>query len=91
MTAAAEVASLIERLEAATADDANLMREVFEAVHPYPGPDHYLTPEVDWTWDRLQARFSAMLAVEAYESAALTLVPEGWAKQFAALSLRGAA
>lgn len=70
---------LIARLEAATADEQReLLLEAFEAIHPYPGPDHYLKPDIDWTWDRLRERFVKMLDAEAYESAALTLVPEGW-------------
>lgn len=69
---------LIARLEAATADhQRELLFEAFEAVHPYPGHEHYLVDEIDWTWDRLRQRFAAMVAAEAYESAALTLVPEG--------------
>jgi hypothetical protein len=70
---------LIARLEAATADhQRELLFEAFEAVHPYPGHEHYLVDEIDWTWDRLRQPFIAMLDAEAYESAALTLVPEGW-------------
>ena len=67
---------------AATADQQReLLLEAFDALHPYPGPEHYLKggiDEIDWTWDRLRQRFLAMLDAEAYESAALTLVPEGW-------------
>ena len=70
---------LIARLEAATADhQRELLFEAFEAVHPYPGHEHYLVDEIDWTWDRLRQPFIAMLDAEAYESAALTLVPPDW-------------
>ena len=71
--------ALIARLEAATADQQReLLIEAFEAFHPYPGPRHYLFTEIDWSWDRLHDRFMRMLDAEAYESAALTLAPEGW-------------
>lgn len=71
---------LIARLEAATADQQReLLIEAFEAFHPYPGPRHYLVTEIDWSWDRMRDRFMRMLDAEAYESAALTLVPEGYA------------
>lgn len=69
---------LIARLEAAAGLHRELLLEAFDALHPYPGSEHYLKvsiDEIDWTWDRL--RFLAMLDAEAYESAALTLVPDG--------------
>lgn len=69
---------LIARLEAAKADQQReLLIEAFEAFHPYPGPRHYLVTEIDWSWDRMRDRFMRMLDAQAYESAALTLVPEG--------------
>lgn len=53
---------LIERLEAATKDNADLILEAFRAIKPNYADDRAIR---------------AMLDAEAYESAALTLVPEG--------------
>lgn len=57
---------LVERCEAATADEQREMLEhVFAALLPNPSV--------------LEARcFVDMLNCEAFESAAMTLVPEGW-------------
>lgn len=58
---------LIARLEAATADQQReLLLEAFDELYPQ---------HLDTT---VRARFIIMLDAEAYESAALTLVPEGW-------------
>ena len=62
---------LIARLEAATDDQQReLLIEAYEAIHD---GDH---PEYCSSFRAL--RFMRMLDAEAYESAALTLVPEGW-------------
>lgn len=62
---------LIAALEKATANDARLMFEAFCAVNPEPSGAAWAA------WSKKRARFAKMLDAEAYESAALTLVPEG--------------
>ena len=60
---------LIAALEAADGPSRDLMLEAFAAHYPDDGTADY--------GDRL-FRFVAMLNAEAWESAALMLVPEGW-------------
>lgn len=70
---------LIPRIEQATAEQVReLLEEAFNTLFPYPGAEHYLALEVDWTWDWLYARFRKMLDAEAWTSAAEMLVPEGF-------------
>lgn len=68
---------LAERCEKANADQQEaLLREAFQAIHslkPYKHPD-----AAAWVaWLDLFNPFRAMLEAKAFESAALTLVPEG--------------
>lgn len=71
--------TLIAALEKATGDSAELMREVFYACHPEPAE----TWSEAWqAWFVRRSRFMAMLNAEAYESAALTLVPASLMNHF---------
>lgn len=72
-----DLLSLAVRVEAAEAREQRaLLMEAYETV--FGGPE--CTPINKWPgyssprWDR----FHMMLDAEAYESAAMTLVPEGW-------------
>ena len=74
--------TLIERIEsAAGADQRELLIEAFEAIFPTPVSSSYDPVTQEWfgpaQWHELADRFYAMLDAEAYESAALMLVPEG--------------
>ena len=63
-----ELVKLAERCEAATGDEQReLLREAFDLAFPGEGPN-----------TNRRGRFDTMLACKAYESAAMTLVPEGW-------------
>ncbi len=70
--------TLVERIEAATPDQQReLLIEAWVAVHgPKPPRIHGGTPELT-AWLIAYNPFHAMLDVNAYESAALTLVQEG--------------
>lgn len=70
---------LIERLEAAEGPCRELMIDVGLAVFgkdPDSG-DEYTYPEGAW-FNSPWRRFGALIGVEAWEQAALVLVPEGW-------------
>lgn len=81
--------SLAERIEAAGVDEQlAMLEEAFEAL--FPAPDSGRSPDdgYGWAatvaknpafiaWCNLKQRFTAMLDAEAYESAAMMLVPEG--------------
>ena len=63
--------SLIARLEAATAiDQRDALISAYIAIHDGDHPEFCSSTRA--------LRFMRMLDAEAYESAALTLVPEGW-------------
>jgi hypothetical protein len=68
--------TLAQRCEAATADEQReILTAAWEAIHGpslVPISPHHVGAAKGWT------RFQRMLIVEAYESAAMTLVPEGW-------------
>lgn len=64
---------LIERLERADGPSRGLFEEVFLTLNPNNGND--------LSWDALAYRFDILLEAEAWESAALMLVPEGWIVQ----------
>ena len=74
-------AELIARLEAATADDAGLMQEAWLAIYgpePASGYGPRSDPPFCPKWEayiKARCRFRNLLQAEAYESAALTLVP----------------
>lgn len=64
---------LAEQCEAATANEqAELLEEAFRLIDP--------PPSRGTKWHERFDRFEQMLLAEAYESAAMTLVPEGWRK-----------
>lgn len=75
MTDPATLLALAERCEAADASEQReLLWEAFLALQARPD-DH--TPGVkEWSW--LWNRFNLMTGAEAYESAAMMLVPEGY-------------
>jgi hypothetical protein len=66
---------LAERVENATADEQRtILGEVWHTLFPRPSelvasPQH---------WNKRLNRFRKMLDAEAFESAAMTLAPEGW-------------
>lgn len=79
------ILELAERCEKATADDQrDLLAQAWQAVRgPKPDSDYQprRTPmfSPDWErWVERDCRFSNLLQAEAYESAAMMLVPEGW-------------
>lgn len=68
--------TLIERLEQATADQQReLLVSAYEAIH---GERPCLAGRKLGRWLSNFQPFSKMLDAQAYESAAMTLVPEGW-------------
>lgn len=74
---------LIERLEAAGwKDQRPLLREAFDIIRPEPRKWDgfpWINPRKEWVnWYKDWRWFEAALRIGAYESAALTLVPEGW-------------
>lgn len=75
MTSPAELRELAARAEAATGPDRELMCAAFKGAFPEVSSGAW--DAID-AWDGAYDRFCAMLAVGAYESAALSLVPEGW-------------
>ena len=67
--------TLLDRIEAATPDQqADLLREVWEALNPGPIPDN---PQ-RVAWLKKRHRFYDMLDVAAYVDAALSMVPFGY-------------
>lgn len=82
-----DLLQLAERVEAATADQQNdALITAFYAIFPKPNPEnepewpgsgHLRQPRYHAWYVRLR-KFTAMLDAEAYESAALMLVPDGW-------------
>jgi hypothetical protein len=71
MGATTKLLTLIERVEGATADQQReMLLEAYSAIYP-DNPLGY------WTSTDRARRFVAMLEAEAFESAAMTLVPEG--------------
>ena len=74
--------NIIERLEAATANDPELFEAAFNAVHG-PKPQRVLGGSKELAdWLAIHNQFYAMLKAGAFESAALTLVPEGCSLRF---------
>ena len=69
---------LIAKLQKAKGPSRELLQEAWTAMFPMPeGPQ--LEGVGEWgLWRERKRRFIAMLDAEAYESAALTLVPEEW-------------
>lgn len=74
-----DMEALAARAEQATADgQRELLIEAFRAIH---GPKPYRVPggSPEWkAWLDLFNPFFQMLEVRAFESAAASLVPEGW-------------
>jgi hypothetical protein len=63
-----ELLVLAERVEQATADQqAELLADAWDALGPI----------ANWTGDQAR-RFGMMMDAEAFESAAMSLVPDGW-------------
>ena len=74
--------SLAAKVEAAPSDNAELFGEVFRALFPKPARIWVTDNNGPWTeeysaWQEKQSRFYELLEAEAYESAAMRLVPEG--------------
>ena len=56
-----------------------VLEKVFALLKPEPPKGNSLAPTRQWrVWEDDKILFTAMLAIGAYESAALMLVPEGW-------------
>ena len=70
-----ELLLLAERVEAAEANSRELMCAAYKAVFPEVSSGAW--DAID-AWDAGYDRFCGMLDAGAYESAALTIVPEGW-------------
>jgi hypothetical protein len=76
--------ALAERCEIATADEQSLLlEEAFRLITPPPArmwvnARRRQATTVWVNWEALFDRFTDMLALDAYESAATTLVPDGW-------------
>ena len=77
-------AELIEKLERAEGPSRELFEAAWVAIH-HEG----YGPENERDTCRLCERFNRMLDAEAWESAALTLVPEGWRPYSADMSVKG--
>jgi hypothetical protein len=77
-----EIERLAERIEAGTAEEQiDLITEAFRAISPKPTNIWVTDNAGPWTdeysdWNDRQWRFFGMLEAEAWESAAMTLVPE---------------
>lgn len=73
---------LAARVEAATGPDRELFEDVFRECFPKPERIWVTDNTGPWTdeyteWQARQSRFYELLDAEAFESAAMTLVPEG--------------
>jgi hypothetical protein len=74
--------ALAARVEAASADDEELFRDVFRTVFPKPERVWVTDNNGRWTpeyaaWSNLQDIFYEFVEVGAFLDAAMTLVPEG--------------
>jgi hypothetical protein len=80
----AALKALAQRCEQATAgQQADLIEDAFRYFYPPPNRMYSDATRLVYTrpwlaWSERFDRIEAMLTAEAYESAALTLVPEGW-------------
>lgn len=69
-----ELNKLAERVEAASeAEQRAMLRLAFEAIHPVRPSGHN-----DRAWSAKCSLFDGFLDAFAWESAAMTLVPDGW-------------
>jgi hypothetical protein len=70
---------LAARVEAATAEQQpELLRLAFYACFGDPLAADFLSDRERPAWIERESRFFRMIDVEAFESAAMALVPEGW-------------
>jgi hypothetical protein len=80
----AELLALASRVEAETADGREIMFEAWLAINgsePASGYSPRSDPPFCPKWEdyiKSRCRFLNLLQAEAYESSAITLVPEGW-------------
>lgn len=80
MTDRETLITLAAKIEAAEEPDREMFEEAFNACRPEPPKGNPLAPMWQWeVWSDYLARLQQLLSIEAYEQAAMILVPEGWA------------